>query len=455
MATWEAYLDQHKAQYQSEYFDLLRIPSISALPENASEVQRAAEWVARRLRTAGVENVEVLATGGHPVVYGDWLHAPGKPTILLYGHFDVQPVDPLDLWITPPFEPTLRDGRVYARGASDMKGNLICTVAGVEALLQTKGRLPVNVKYFLEGQEEIGSPQIPAFLAAQRERFACDAAISADGGQFAENQPEIPLAGRGLAGVQLDLRGASSDLHSGLYGGTVQNPIHALVELLGSLRGADGHILVEGFYDDVLPISAEDRALIAAIPFEEATYKQGIGVSELFGEAGYSPLERVWARPTLEVNGIWGGFQGAGIKTVLPNEAHAKITCRLVANQDPVRIVELLSAHVARHTPPGVAVTVTPLPGRARPFLLPADHPANQTVRDVLVELYGKEPLYVRSGGTIPVVELFQSLLGASTIGFGFGLDDERFHAQNEFMRLASFERGQRGYCLLLERFGR
>jgi acetylornithine deacetylase/succinyl-diaminopimelate desuccinylase-like protein len=455
MPAWETYLAEHKSRFLNEYFDLLRIPSISALPDSAGDVQRAAEWVANRLRVAGVEGVTVLPTGGHPVVYGEWLHAPGKPTILLYGHFDVQPVDPLSLWTTPPFEPTVRDGRVYARGASDMKGNLIATIVGVEALLKTAGRLPVNVKYFLEGQEEIGSPQIPAFLAANRERFACDLAISADGGQFADDQPTLSVGSRGLGGVQIDVRGASTDLHSGMHGGAVQNPIHALVALLASMRGADGHILVEGFYDDVVPLSADDRARIAAVPFDEATYKAGLGVTELWGEAGYSPVERVWARPTLELNGIWGGFQGAGSKTVLPNEAHAKITCRLVANQDPAKIVELLTRHVATHTPPGVTATAQALPGRAKPYLMPADHPGNQATRDVLVELYGKEPYYTRSGGTIPVTELFLSTLGAYTVGFGFGLDDEGLHAPNEFMRLHNFDRAQRGYCMLLERLGK
>jgi acetylornithine deacetylase/succinyl-diaminopimelate desuccinylase-like protein len=454
MASWSTYLTDKKTDFFNDYLDLLRIPSISALPEHAADVQRAGEWVARRLQQAGVENVAVMPTGGHPVVYGDWLHAPGKPTILLYGHFDVQPVDPLELWTSPPFEPTIRNGRVYARGSSDMKGNLIDTIAGVEALLATTGRLPVNVKFFLEGQEEIGSPQLPEFLAAHADKFRSDLAVSADGGQFSETEGEIGIANRGLAGLQLDVRGASTDLHSGLYGGTVQNAIHALIQLIASMRGPDGRILVEGFYDDVLPLSPEDRARIAAIPFDEQAYKNLIGVHELFGEPGYSPLERVWARPTLEVNGMWGGFQGAGSKTVLPNEAHAKITCRLVANQDPDKIIGLLTAHVAQHTPPGVTVNVTPGAGRARPYLLPAEHPANQAVRDVIRELYGKEPYYVRSGGTIPVTELFQSILGIATIGFGFGLDDEGFHAPNEFMRLANFERGQEGYCLLLNRLG-
>lgn len=454
MSTWQTYLDANRERFLDEYLDLLRIPSISALPEHAGDVQRAAQWVAERLEAAGLEHVEVLPTGGHPVVYADWLHAPGKPTILLYGHFDVQPVDPLALWTNRPFEPTIRDGKVYARGASDMKGNLLAEIVAVEALLKSNGTLPVNLKFFLEGQEEIGSPQLPAFLAAQKDRFAADLVVSGDGGQFTEEQPSLTVATRGLAGVQIDVRGAATDLHSGMYGGAVQNPIHALVALLASMHGPDGRILVEGFYDDVRPLDQDTRRQIGAIPFDEAEYRQSIGVKALYGEAGYSPLERVGARPTLEVNGIWGGFQGEGTKTVLPNEAHAKITCRLVPNQEPERVIELIQAHVAKHAPSGVDVTARPMPGGARPYAIAADHPGNQAARKVLTALYGKEPYYVRSGGTIPVTELFQTHLGAPTVSFGFGLDDERFHAPDEFTRLANWERGQQGYCLLLERLG-
>ena len=455
MTAWESYLSENRERFQNEFFELLRIPSISALPEHAADVQSAAEWVARRLTAAGVEAVEVMPTGGHPVVYGEWLHAPGQPTILLYGHFDVQPVDPLHLWNSPPFEPTVQGDLVFARGASDMKGSLLTAIIGVETLLRTTGKLPINVKFFFEGQEEIGSPNVPPFLTANRERFACDLVISADSGQFTDDQPSISVSSRGLAGIQLDVRGAARDLHSGQYGGAVQNPITALAQLLASMRGADGRILVEGFYDDVLPLTAEDRAKIAAIPFDEAAYKSAIGVSELFGEAGYTPFERVWARPTLELNGIWGGFQGQGSKTVLPNEAHAKITCRLVANQDPAKIVDLLAAHVAKHTPPGVTVTIHRHAGYAKPYLIPAGHPGNDAARDVLRDMYGKEPFYDRTGGTIPVTGLFLDILGAYTVGFAFTLEDENLHAPNEFTRIHNFERGQRGYCLLLERLGK
>src|SRR6266566_6316114 len=420
--TWETYLEEQQSRYQDELLQFLSIPSISALPENAGDVQQAAHWVAERLTAAGLENVQVLPTGGHPVVFGEWLHAPGKPTVMIYGHFDTQPADPLDLWTSPPFAPEVRNDRVYARGASDDKGNMLIPILAVEALLRAEGALPVNVKFFLEGQEEIGSPQLPALIASKRNLLACDLVLSADGGQYSEEQPALLVAFKGLAGVQIDVHGASTDLHSGLYGGAVVNPIHALVYLLDSMRSPEGKILVEGFYDAVVPLSPEDRAAIVAVPFDEKTYRETIGVDALVAEPGYTSQEHVAGRPTLEVNGIWGGFQGEGIKTVLPNEAHAKITCRLVANQDPNTIIDLIARHVQRNTPSGVQVTVRPLPGAAKPYLVPVDHWGNRVAEAVLTELYGKAPYYERIGGSIPVCELFLSILGAYTVNFAFGL---------------------------------
>jgi acetylornithine deacetylase/succinyl-diaminopimelate desuccinylase-like protein len=452
---WQDYLATNHDRFGQELLDFLRIPSISALPAHAADVRSAGAWVAQRLTAAGMEHVEVLETGGHPVVYADWLHAEGKPTIMIYGHFDTQPVDPLELWDSPPFEPTVKDGRVYARGASDDKGNMFAPILALEALLKTSGALPINVKCFFEGQEEIGSPTLPPFIKANAQKFACDFVVSADGGQWSEDQPAIALAFKGLCGLQIDVTGPSHDVHSGGYGGAIQNPIHALVQLIASMRGADGRILVEGFYDRVRPLSAEDRAQIAAVPFNEEEYKQRLGIDETFGEVGYSTLERAWGRPTLELNGIWGGFSGEGTKTVLPSQAHAKITCRLVADQDPVEIARLIEQHVAAHTPPGVKVAVTVHEAGAYPYLMPADHPANTAARDVHLQLYGKEPLYVRSGGTIPVCSMFLDSLGVYTLNFGFGLNDERIHSPNEFFRLSSFDRGQKGYCMLLERLGR
>ncbi|MEM7031796.1 MAG: dipeptidase [Chloroflexota bacterium] len=450
MPQWENYLDTNQARFQEAYFDFLRIPSISALPEHADDVQRAGEWVASRLTTAGVENVQILPTGGHPVVYGDWLHAPGKPTILIYGHFDTQPVDPIDLWTNPPFEPTLKDGRVYARGASDDKGNMLIPILAVEALLQGEGQSPVNLKFCFEGQEEIGSPQLPDFMPQHTDLFACDLVVSADGGQWSETEPVVQLSLRGICGIQIDIKGATADLHSGLYGGTVQNPLHALVELLDSMHSPSGKITVDGFYDAVMDFSEEDRAEVARVPFDETDYLETLGVKATFGEEGFTTRERSWIRPTLEINGIWGGFQGAGSKTVLPNEAHAKITCRLVANQDPEQIITLLTSHVEKHAPAGVEVNVTPLSIRGKPYMVPQDHPGNKAVQEILESIYGVKPYAVRSGGSIPICGLFLDLLGAYTVNFSFGLRDEGAHAPDEFFRLSSFQKGQKAYCHLL-----
>lgn len=451
---WQRYLDENQNRFLDELTEFLRIPSISSLPEHAGDVQQAAEWVAARMERAGIEGVRIMPTGGHPVVYGEWLHAPGKPTVMIYGHFDVQPVDPIDEWESPPFEPVVKGGRIYARGSNDDKGNMLVPILAVEALLQSEGKLPVNVKFFFEGQEEIGSPTLPNFITANQNLFACEMVISADGGQYSEDEPALLVGLRGLAALQIDVRGPAYDLHSGMYGGAIQNPIHALVRLLDSMRGADGRILVEGFYDRVRELTPGEREQIAAVPFDEDEYKAQISIDETFGEPGYTTRERTWARPTLEINGIWGGFQGAGTKTVLPAEAHAKITCRLVADQDPVEISELIASHVEKHRPPGVQVMVQRLPSSGSPYLMSADHPGNVAARDVLVELYGKEPYYVRSGGSIPVCTLFLNTLGVYTVNFAFALNDEKQHSPNEFFRLSSFAKGQGAYCKLLHRLG-
>jgi acetylornithine deacetylase/succinyl-diaminopimelate desuccinylase-like protein len=448
-----AYLLDRQSQSVEELMDLLRIPSLSALPEHEPDVRRAAEWCARRLTAAGLEHVAVMPTGGHPVVYADWLHARNKPTILIYGHFDVQPADPLELWITPPFDPQIRDGRVFARGASDMKGNLLIGILAVEAWLRNEGELPVNVKFFLEGQEEIGSPQLPAFVAANVEFLACDLVLSGDGAQWSETQPVLWLSLRGGCAVDIHVEAAATDLHSGLFGGAVPNAAHALASILDSLH-RDGKIAVEGFYDSVAPLTEDDRAQIAAIPFDEDAYMRSLGVDALPGEPGYSPLERVWVRPTLEINGLWGGFQGDGVKTVIPREAHAKITCRLVPEQDPTEIARLVACHVERSAPPGVRVVAVPQTFAARPYHIPADHWANRVAAGVLTEIYSREPYYARIGGSVPVAETFLTNLAAYTVSFGFGQDDERFHAPNEFTRLSNFERGQRAWVLLLGRLG-
>jgi acetylornithine deacetylase/succinyl-diaminopimelate desuccinylase-like protein len=452
--TTEIEMERRQSEALEDLQELLRLPSISSLPEHAGDVQATAEWVAERLRRAGIEHVAVMPTGGHPVVYGDWLHAPGKPTILIYGHFDVQPVDPIDLWQSPPFEPAVRDGRVYARGASDMKANLLLSVLGAETLLREEGSLPVNLKYILEGQEEIGSPQLPDFVKSHRDLLACDLVISGDGGQFSEDQPALMIGMKGGCGLQIDVFGANSDLHSGLYGGGVANPIHAMVRILDSMHAPDGAITVQGFYDDVVPLSDEDRRTIGEGPFDERDELRKLGLEEAFGEPGYTMQERIWARPTLEINGIWGGFQGEGIKTVLPREAHAKVTCRLVPKQNPEAIVQALSRHIERNAPPGVRVEVNALPFRAEPYLIPIDHWGNRIAAEALEELYGRGPYYIRLGGSVPVCETFLTHLQAYTVTLGFSQFDENIHAPNEFVRIPNFERGIQAWPRLLRRLG-
>ncbi len=454
--TWQDYLTANHGRFLEEYFDLVRIPSVSALPEHAADVQRAAEWVAARLTAAGVEHVQVMPTGGHPVVYGDWLHAGAdKPTVLIYAHFDVQPADPIELWETPPFEPTMRDGRIYARGASDDKGGLVTPIFAVEALLQTTGKLPVNVKFCFEGQEEIGSPQLDGFLGQHKELFAADVVFSADGLLWSAEQPMTVLGLKGLTALQIDVYGPNSDLHSGLHGGVLHNPIEALSKIVASLRDENGRIAVAGFYDDVVELDEAARSAIAAVPNDEEGYRQQLGIPEFFGEPGYTTRERNWIRPTLELNGMWGGFQGEGTKTVIPSSAHAKITCRLVANQNPARIAEQIVAHVAAHAPRGVRVEARPLRAGSEPYLMAADHWGNVLAAEVLTELYGRPPYHVYVGGSIPICSFFRKHLGIDMVNFGWTAGDENLHAPNEFFRLENFGRGMRGYGLLLERLGR
>jgi acetylornithine deacetylase/succinyl-diaminopimelate desuccinylase-like protein len=454
MPNWESYLNDHCGRFIDELLHFLRIPSISTLPENAADVRHAATWVSDRLRAAGVENVEILETGGMPSVYGDWCHAQDKPTLLLYGHFDTQPVDPLELWTDPPFDPHIRDERIYARGASDDKGNMLLPILAVEALLAATGTLPVNVKFLLEGEEESGSPNLPAFVSRHAERLRCDWAVCADGTQRGEKEPAVLRGFKGLCALQIDVRGPGMDLHSGIYGGTVQNPLHALSRILASTHTADGRVLVDGFYDDVIPLAGTERELIAAVPCDDAAYRELLGVREVFGEPGYGTLERAWARPTLEINGMWGGFSGDGVKTVLPSQAHAKISCRLVPDQDPEKIAALVATHLESQRSPGVEISVTTGESPAWPYLMPVDHPGNRAAHIVLEKLYGRAPYYTRLGGTLPVCGILLDVLDIYTVTFSFGLEDENAHAPDEFFRLSSFARGQRAYCMLLEQTG-
>ena len=452
---FEQHSEAKQDQYTTELLEFIRIPSISALLHHADDVREAASWVAARLQQAEVENVKVMETGGHPVIYGDWLHAEGQPTVLIYGHFDVQPVDPLDLWIKPPFDPWIEDGKIFGRGASDSKGNLFATIAAVDTMLDCEGRLPVNVKFCFEGQEEIGSPQINDFLDREQDRFSCDLAVSSDGGQWSKDIPSLTMSLRGICGIQINLRGPFRDLHSGSYGGAVHNPIHALVDLLAGMHNPDGTVAVSGFYRDVNLLTESERKDTASIPFNEHDYMEELDVAAVFGEEGFSTRERVWHRPTLEINGIWGGFQQDGIKTVLPSMAHAKITCRLVPNQEPEDIRRLLKQHVESQVPAGVEAAVDFLTMNGRPYVIPQEHWGNSAAREVLVGLYGQTPYYVRTGGSIPICGDLLEHLGVYTVNFGFGLPDENSHSPNEFFRLASFRRSQSAYHLLLHKLSR
>jgi acetylornithine deacetylase/succinyl-diaminopimelate desuccinylase-like protein len=411
--------------------------------------------VAARLTAAGAERAEVLPTAGHPVVCAEWLHAgPDKPTLLIYGHFDVQPAEPFDLWTTPPFQPEIREGRVWGRGASDDKGGMLIPILAFEAMLRTTGRLPVNVKFFFEGQEEIGSPDQPPFVATNADRLQADMIFSADGLQWAPGQPQIVEALKGLVSLEIVVKGPRSDQHSGMVGGGIANPALALAQILAGLRNADGLITVEGFYDDVIPLSDEVRAAIDRVPFPDAELLAETGATATWGEPGYTTKERIFARPTLDINGLTSGWQGAGTKTVLPATASAKITCRLVAAQSPEAIFEAIRAHVEKHCPPGVTAEVLRNPGRADPFLVPSGHNATAVASQILQEVYGRAPYRTRVGGSIPVMTTLLETLGVHAVMFGFSHGDENLHAPNEFFRLDAFRLGQTAYGRLFERLG-
>jgi len=439
----DRYFTEQRDVHLAELNEFLKIPSISSLSEHKADMRNAAEWLAESLKAAGLENISIDETEGHPVVYADWLHAEGQPTLLIYGHYDVQPVDPLELWDSAPFEPEVRGNKLYARGASDDKGQVFMHVKAVEALLKTNGKLPVNVKFCIEGEEEIGSPNLPAYVEENKDKLAADVIVISDTGMQGPGQPAVCYGLRGLSGVQIDVKGAKGDLHSGLYGGGVQNAIHALVELLASFRDKEGTITVDGFYDDVRPATEEERNEYRKLSFDEEALKKELGISELFGEPGYSHLERTWTRPTLEINGVFGGFSGEGIKTVLPAEAGAKITCRLVPDQDPDDIVRKLRSHIEKNKPAGVAVTVTEF-DKGKPFLTPYDHPAIQAAGKSYERVYKVPTAYTRGGGSIPIVAAFDEILGLPVVLMGFGLSSENFHAPNEHFHLENFDKGLR-----------
>jgi len=439
----ETYLDANHDRRLASYEAFLRIPSVSALPEHAADCRRAAEFLAAELRTMGVEHVEVAETGGHPLVYGDWLRAKGAPTVLVYGHYDVQPPDPIDEWDKAPFDPVVRDGRMLARGAADDKAQVHMHLRATEAILATRGRLPVNLRFIFEGEEESTSLNLDRWLRDNKDRLAADLAVISDTGFFEGNLPAITLGLRGITYFQVDVLGTPVDLHSGVYGGAVQNPANALAHIISALKSPDGRILVPGLFDDVVPLSDKDRQAFAALPFDDEAFREELGAHALVGEPGYSTLERRGGRPTLDVNGIWGGFQGEGAKTIIPASAHAKISCRLVVNQDPDRIYQLVRDHILRVAPEGCRVEVSHL-GGGLPSLTPMDHPATQAAVRALEASFGQRPLYIREGGSIPVCASFTSILGLPVVLLGFANPDCNAHAPNESMVLAIFETGIR-----------
>jgi len=440
------YLDKTREKNLKELTNYLAIPSISALPEHKDDVQQAATWTAESLKNIGMENVEIFQTDGHPIVYADWLHAEDAPTVLIYGHYDVQPVDPIELWTNPPFEATIVDNKLFARGSSDDKGQVFMHLKAIEAIMQTDGKLPVNVKFCLEGEEEIGSPNLPPFVEKYKEKLAADCIVISDTGMVEKGRPTICYGLRGLAGIQIDVTSAKGDLHSGLYGGAVPNSIHALVELVSSFHDIDGKILVEGFYDSVAPLTEAEKAAFDELDMTEEAFAAQAGVKQSFGEPGYSVNERIWSRPTLEVNGIYGGFSGDGIKTVIPAKSSAKITCRLVPNQDPDEIVALLQKHIEKHKPAAVDVKVS-LFDKGAPFLTPFDHPAIQAAARSYEAVYGVPTAYTRGGGSIPIVASFDEILGLPVVLLGFGLPTENFHAPDEHFHLENFDLGLKTIC--------
>ena len=451
-AALETHLEGGRAERLADFIEFLRIPSVSADPAFAADCRRAADWLAGRLRSVGLEHVEVSETGGHPMVYADWLGAGTAPTVVVYGHYDVQPPDPLDEWTSPPFEPAVVGNRLLARGASDDKSNIAIFVAAVGALLATRGRLPINLRFVFEGEEEAGSENLRPWIEANRGRLAGDVAVISDVGFFEGNVPALTVGLRGLMAAEISVRGPFQDVHSGVYGGAIANPVNALAGIIAALKGPDGRIRVPGFYDDVVPLEEVDRAAYAALPFDDEHYRQFLGVPELVGEAGYTTLERKSGRPTLDVNGISGGYQGEGTKTIIPGKASAKITCRLVPDQDPVRIFEGLRSFIEEIAPPGVRVTID-RHGDGHPVRTSIDHWAVGAAARALEETYGRTPLYIREGGSIPFVASFEQVLGLPVVLMGFMPPDGNFHAPNEWMDLVNFESGIRAVIRAFDGF--
>ncbi len=449
LATW---CDANDARAQDELFAFLRIPSVSARSEHKADCLAAAEFVSQSLSRIGF-TTEIVPTPGHPIVLGEWRGAGASaPTLLIYGHYDVQPAEPLELWTSPAFEPTVRDGRIYARGSVDDKGQLYLHIKALEAHLAVRGTLPVNVIVLAEGEEEVGSENLEAFLEREKTRLACDAVVISDSTMFAPGIPSILSSLRGMAYLQIDVQGASGDLHSGMYGGAVVNPAMALARILATFHDADGKVAIPGFYDAVLPFPDAVRAQMRELPFSDDTLMHEVGVTALGGEPGYTTLERLWTRPTCEVNGMLSGYTGEGAKTVLPAISMAKVSFRLVRDQDPEEIARLVQAHVARVTPAGVTATVTALHG-GKPWRADLKGPIIEAGKRALAAAFGREPVITGEGGSIPVVGDFERILGAPVLLMGFGLPGENAHAPNEWISAENYRLGMRAAATLLDEY--
>jgi acetylornithine deacetylase/succinyl-diaminopimelate desuccinylase-like protein len=451
----QPFVDANKDRLLEELKDFLRIPSVSTSPEHAGDVRRAAEFVADSLRRAGMENVEIIPTQRHPLVYADWLHAPGKPTVLCYGHYDVQPPDPLDEWKTPPFEPTIRDGKIFARGSADDKGQMYSHIKAIEALFALHGKLPVNVKFLIEGEEESGGESIANYLPKNAQKLKADVALVSDTELYDEGIPTLCIGLRGLVYSEIEARGPMRDLHSGMYGGVAPNAVFGLVELLSKLKDANGHINIPGIYEDVAAPTPEEKHSWSTLPFDERKFlKTEVGSSQLTGEPGFTVMERTWARPTLEVHGIAGGFTAAGAKTVIPAKATAKVSIRLVPNQQPEKVVESYKKFVAEVTPAGIQSEVRILSASPAIIVNP-DHPAIATAARAFSDVLGRETVFIRSGGSIPIVGDFKNVLGIPTILMGFGLPDDGLHSPNEKYDLSNYYAGIMTIAHFLEQYGR
>ena len=453
MNSAKQYIDKNKERFLSELFDLIRIPSISSQTKHKADMEKVAAHWKQILLSAGADKAEVMSTEGNPVVYGEKMIDPSLPTVLVYGHADVMPVEPLDLWHSDPFKPEIRDGKIYARGADDDKGQSFIHAKAFEYLVKND-LLKVNVKFLIEGEEEVGSPSLPAFCEANKELLAADVILVSDTSMIAADIPSITTGLRGIAYWEVEVTGPKMDLHSGLFGGAVANPINVLSKMIAQLTDEDGRITIPGFYDDVKEISQEERKKMAKAPYDEVAYKSAIGVNELFGEKGYSTNERTGIRPSLDVCGIWGGYTGEGAKTVLPSKAFAKISARLVPNQDHKKITPLFKSYFESVAPPYVNVKVTPLHG-GQGYVCPIDMPAYKSAERAFEKVYGKMPIPFRSGGSIPIISDFESILGVKSLLLGFGLESDAIHSPNENFPVEQFLKGIETVIAFYEEYGK